>query len=131
MGLYTGSLYSEFCSLEQTLKTIESHQKTLFIATVVINNRTPLRNIYINSFDSVDFSCIFKLGFSSLQAIDINLKLIYENKVIATFMSREDIKDMLVSCNKNVHLSMNSEIYLHIDSVTKGSLLRSVLAGIS
>ena len=64
------------------------------------------------------------------KTIDIILKQIYENKEINTSISKKDMKDMLILCTKNVHFSMNGDIYLQIDGVAMGSPLGTVLAGI-
>ena len=64
------------------------------------------------------------------KTIDIILKRIYENEEINTCISKKDMKDMLILCTKNVHFSMNGDIYLQIDGVAMGSPLGPVLAGI-
>ena len=64
------------------------------------------------------------------KTIDIILKRIYENEEINTSISKKDMKDMLILCTKNVHFSMNGDIYLQIDGVAMGSPLGPVLAGI-
>ena len=40
------------------------------------------------------------------------------------------MKDILVLCTKNVHFSMNGDLYSQIDGVAMGSPLGPVLAGI-
>ena len=64
------------------------------------------------------------------KTIDIILKRIYANEEINTSISKKDMKDMLILCTKNVHFSMNGDIYLQIDAVAMGSPLGLVLAGI-
>ena len=64
------------------------------------------------------------------KTIDIILKHIYENKEINTFISKKDMKDMLILCTKSVHFSMNGDIYLQVDGKSMGSPLGHVLAGI-
>ena len=67
----------------------------------------------------------------SLQkTIDIILKRIYENKEFNTFISKKDMKDIIILCTKNVHFSMNGDIYLQVDGNSMGSPLGPVLAGI-
>ena len=62
------------------------------------------------------------------KTIDIILKHIYENKEINTFISKKDMKDMLILCTKSVHFSMNGDIYLQVDGKSMGSPLGHVLA---
>ena len=64
------------------------------------------------------------------KTIDIILKRIYGNEEINTSISKKDMKDTLMLCTKNVHFSMNGDIYLKIDGVAMGSPLGPILAGI-
>jgi len=45
-------------------------------------------------------------------------------------MSRQELKDLLILCTKNVHFSYNDVIYTQTDGVAMGSPLGPVLAGI-
>ena len=64
------------------------------------------------------------------KTIDIILKRIYKNKEINTFISKKDMKDIIILCTKSVHCSMNGDIYLQVDGNSMGSPLGPVLAGI-
>ena len=62
--------------------------------------------------------------------IDISLKRIYDQGEIATSISRDEMRKLLLVCTKSVHFTFNNQIYIQIDGVAMGSPLGPVLAGI-
>ena len=64
------------------------------------------------------------------QKIEIILKRIYINKEITTNIPKQEMKELLFLCTKNVHFTFNNQIYIQLDRVAMGSLLGPVLANI-
>ena len=62
--------------------------------------------------------------------IDLVLKRIYKNHEILTLMTKNEIREILLLCTKNVSFTSRDVIYLQTDGVAMGSPLGSVLAGI-
>ena len=62
--------------------------------------------------------------------IDVILKRFYDQNEVNTNISKQQMKDLLLLCTKNVHFSYNSDIYTQTDGVAMGSPLGPVLAGI-
>ena len=61
--------------------------------------------------------------------IDIILRRIYIDKEINTKISREEMKELLLLCTKNVHFSYNVKLFLQRDGIAMGSPLGPVIAG--
>ena len=62
--------------------------------------------------------------------IDLVLKRIYENHEISTSITRNEMREILLLCTKNVHFTFRDVVYLQTDGVVMGSPLGPVLAGI-
>ena len=62
--------------------------------------------------------------------IDLILKQIYKNHKISTSITRNEMKEILLLCMKNVHFTFTDALYLQTDGVAMGSKLEPVLAGI-
>ena len=55
------------------------------------------------------------------EAIGIILKRIYINKEITTGMPKQEMKELLILCTKNVFFTFNNETYIQVDGFTIGS----------
>ena len=78
---------------------------------------------------SFDVSSLFSnvpLDFT----IDIILKKIYNEKIIKTKLKRDQFKDLLELCTKDLHFSFNGKMFRQIDGVAMGSPLGPVIANI-
>ena len=64
------------------------------------------------------------------QTIEIIFKRIYINKEITTNIPKQEMKELLFLCTKNVHFTFNNQIYIQLDGVLMGSPLGPVLANI-
>ena len=64
------------------------------------------------------------------ETIEIILKRIYINKDITTDIPKQEMKELLIYCTKNVHFTFNNETYIQVDGVEMGSPLGPVLANI-
>ena len=64
------------------------------------------------------------------RTINIILKRIYNNKELETSITRNEMKEMLILCTKNVHFTYDGKIYIQTDGVAMGSPLGPVLADI-
>ena len=62
--------------------------------------------------------------------IDLILKQIYKNHEISTSITRNEMREILLLCMKNVHFTFTDALYLQTDGVAMGSKLGPVLAGI-
>ena len=62
--------------------------------------------------------------------IDVILKRIYDENEVNTNIPKQQMRDLLLLCTKNVHFSYNGDIYTQADGVAMGSPLSPVLAGI-
>ena len=103
---YTVSSSKQFIS-EFTKKRVPRHRKLI-------------------SFDVTSLFTNVPLDFT----IDLILKRIYDRKEIKTSISREEMKELLLICTKNVHFTFNGTIYTQNDGVAMGSPLGPVIAGI-
>ena len=54
----------------------------------------------------------------------------YENHEISTSITRNEMREILLLCTKNVHFTFRDVVYLQTDGVAMGSPLQPVLAGI-
>ena len=64
------------------------------------------------------------------ETIEIIFKRIYVNKDITTDIPKQEMKELLILCTKNVHFTFNNETYIQVDCVAMGSPLGPVLANI-
>ena len=62
--------------------------------------------------------------------IHIIIKRIFEDHEITTIFTKSEMKKLLTLCTKNVHFSVNNDIYTQIDGVAMGSPLGPVVANI-
>ena len=53
--------------------------------------------------------------------INLIIKAIYDNPEISTNISRKEMKDLLILCTKNVHFSLDGQIYIKCDGAAMGS----------
>ena len=49
------------------------------------------------------------------ETIEIMLKRIYVNKKITTDIPKQEMKDLLILCTRNVHFTFNNETYIQVD----------------
>ena len=64
------------------------------------------------------------------RTINIILKRIYDQAELQTFLTRSELKEMLLLCTKKVHFTFNGKTYIQTDGVAMGSQLGPVLADI-
>ena len=64
------------------------------------------------------------------RTINIILKRIYDQAELQTFLTRSELKEMLLLCTKKVHFTFNGKTYIQTDGVAMGSPLGPVLADI-
>ena len=64
------------------------------------------------------------------ETIEIILKRICINKGVITDIPKQEMKELLILCTKNVHFTFNNETYIQVDGVVMGSPLGPVLANI-
>ena len=57
------------------------------------------------------------------ETIEIILKRIYVNKEITADIPKQEMKELLINCTKNVHFTFKNKTYIQLDRVAMGSLL--------
>ena len=62
--------------------------------------------------------------------IDIIIRRIYEFKEIDTRITKNEMRELILICTKNVHFTFNGETFTQVDSVAMGSPLVPILANI-
>ena len=62
--------------------------------------------------------------------IDIIIRRIYEFKEIDTRITKNEMRELILLCPKNVHFTFNGETFTEVDGVAMGSSLAPILAGI-
>ena len=62
--------------------------------------------------------------------IDIIIQHIYEFKEIGTRITKNEMREFILLCAKNVHFTFNGETFTQVDGVAMGSPLTPILAGI-
>ena len=62
--------------------------------------------------------------------IDIILKRIYEQKEISTSFTKQELKELILLCTKEVHFTLWGQSYIQTDGVAMGSHLGPVLSRI-
>ena len=83
-------------------------------------------NFKLISFDVTSLFTNVPLDFT----IDVILKRIYDENEVNTNIPKQQMRDLLFLCTKNVHFNYNGDIYTQVDGVAMGSPLGPVLAGI-
>ena len=78
------------------------------------------------SFDVTNLFTNVPLDFT----IDLILKKVYDKKLIKTKLKREELKELLEICTKEMHFTFNNKMYRQTDGVCMGSPLGPVLANI-
>ena len=78
------------------------------------------------SFDVVSLFTSVPLDFT----IDLILKKVYDERLIATKLNREELKKLLQLCTKEMHFQYDGKIYRQVNGVAMGSPLGPVLANI-
>ena len=78
---------------------------------------------------SFDVKSLFK-NVPLNSTIDIILKRIYEKNELVTSVTKNETKEMLILCTKNVHFTFESRTYVQTDGVAMASPLGLVLADI-
>ena len=63
-------------------------------------------------------------------AIDVIVWHIYEFEEIDTKTTKNEMRELILLCTKNVHFMFNGETFTQVDSIAMGSLLPPILAGI-
>ena len=64
------------------------------------------------------------------ETIEIILKRICINKGVITDIPKQEMKELLILCTKNVHFTFNNDTCIQVDGVEMGSPLGPVLANI-
>ena len=78
------------------------------------------------SFDVVSLFTSVPLDFT----IELILKKVYDEGLIATKLKRDELKTLLELCTKEMHFLFNGKVYRQINGVAMGSPLGPVLANI-
>ena len=108
--------------LEQSTYTIKS---TFDLMGKIKTEQVPL------GFTMVSFDVKSLLTSVPLtETIDIILERVYNHKEISTVLTKNEIKKLLTLCTKNVHFTLNNEIYVQNDGVAMGSPLGPILANV-
>ena len=108
--------------LEQFPYSIES---TSNLMEKIRNEQIPL------GFTMISFDV--KSLFTSVpltETIDIILDRVYNCKEISTVLTKNEMKKLLTLCTKNVHFTLNKEIYVQNDAVAMGSPFGPILANV-
>ena len=79
-------------------------------------------NFKLISFDVTSLFTNVPLDFT----IDVILKRIYDENEVNTNIPKQQMRDLLLLCTKNVHFSYNGDIYTQADGVAMGSSLGPV-----
>ena len=83
-------------------------------------------NFKLISFDVTSLFTNVPLDFT----IDVILKRIYDNNEVNTNMLKQQMRNLLLLCAKNMHFSYNGDIYTQADTVGTSSPLDPVPAEI-
>ena len=81
-------------------------------------------NFKLISFDGTSLFTNVPLDFTT----DVILKRIYDENKVNANIPKQQMRDLLLLCTKNVHFSYNGDIYTQADSAAMGSPLGLVLA---
>ena len=91
-----------------------------------IKNKKIQHDYDLVSFDVVSLFTSVPLDYT----IELILNKIYVDKRIETKLTREEMKELLVTCTKEMHFSFNGVIYRQINGVAMGSPLGPVIANV-
>ena len=117
LAKYLAKLLSPLSTSEYTVKgTVE------FITS--IKGQNTLNNFKLISFDVTSLLTNVPLDFT----IDIILTRIYDQNETNTNIRKQQMRNIISFCTKNVHSSYNSDIYTQTGCVAMGSTLGPVLA---
>ena len=64
------------------------------------------------------------------ETIDITLHRVYNRREISTILTKNEMRKLLSLCTKNVHFTLNNEIYVQNDGVAVRSPLGPILANV-
>ena len=119
LAKYLAKLLSPLSTSEYTVKS------TSDFITHIKGQNVP-NNFKLISFDVTSLFTNVPLDFT----IDVILKRIYDENEVNTNIPKQQMRDLLLLCTKNVHFSYNGDISTQADGVAMGSPLGPVLAGI-
>ena len=119
LAKYLAKLLSPLSTSEYTVNSTNE-----FLAH--INRQNIPNNFKLVSFDVTSLFTNVPLDFT----INTILKRIYDQNEINTGITKQQMKELLLLCTKNVHFTYNNNIYTQTDGVAMGSPLGPVLAGI-
>ena len=100
--------------------------KSIFDLMGKIKNKQIPLGFTLVSFDIKSFFTSVPLT----ETIDITLDRNYNRKEISTVLTKNEIKKLLIFCTKNVHFTLNNEIYVQNDGATIESPLGPILANV-
>ena len=116
---YLARLLSPLSTSEYTVKSVSDS------ITHIKGPKIP-NNLKLISFDVTSLFTNVQLDFT----IDVILKQIYDENEVNTNVPKQQMRELLLLCTKNVHFSYNGNIYTQSDGVAMNSPLGPVLAGI-
>ena len=64
------------------------------------------------------------------ETIDFILDRVYNRKEISNVLTKNEVKKLLILCTKNVHFTLNNEIYVQNVGVAMGSTLGPILGNV-
>ena len=114
--------------LAKLLSPLSTSEYTVANNTEFINHVKRMK-IPKDSFISFDAKSIFT--YVSLDfTINVILNRAYNENEIHTNIKRSEMKELLLLCTKNVHITLNNDIYQQRDGVAMASPLGPVIPGI-
>ena len=114
--------------LAKLLSPLSTSEYTVANNTEFINHVKRMK-IPKDSFISFDAKSIFT--YVSLDfTINVILNRAYNENEIHTNIKRSEMKELLLLCTKNVHITLNNDIYQQCDGVAMASPLGPVIPGI-
>ena len=75
--------------------------------------------------DSFDVKSLFT-NVPLNRTIQLVLKRVYKKHEVSTIITKQEMKEMLILCTKNVHFTFNEEVYKQIDLGPLGPLLADI-----
>ena len=64
------------------------------------------------------------------ETMDITLSCVYNHNEISTVLTNNEMKELLTLCTKNIHFTLNNEIYVQNDGITTGYPQGPILANV-
>ena len=119
LAKYLAKILSPLSTSEYTIKSTSD-----FITH--IKGQNVENNFNLMSFNVTSIFTNVRLNFT----IDVILKRIYDENKVNTNIPKQQMRDPLLLCAKNVRFSYNGDIYTQTDGVAMGSPQCPVLAGI-